>query len=573
MRLIDTSTGILKEFIGSNVPTYAILSHTWEDDEITYKDYIKGRNQLRKGYEKITQTCRLARENDIAYAWIDTCCIDKSSSAELSEAINSMYLWYERAIQCYVFLSDLGVDTELKSALPRCRWFTRGWTLQELIANRTVTFFDSKWNHRGTKLDLARHLAEITLIDEDVMKGNANLSDFCVATKMSWAAKRSTTRIEDRAYCLLGLFEVNMPLLYGEGEKAFQRLQEEIIRSTPDFSIFAWTKPACSRPDYIQRHRIYCGILATSPSDFSRRPYAGRGTLKQEDFNAYEFALSNFGLRTRAHIESHQTDWGGYSYVLPLQNLTRRHSANGLTLGVRLRKCGPDIFVREDPWALFHGPKGAPNAPRERYYLTSISKAEQRCATFTDDLFIEKSRKYALQVQRPPEVDLYDAWPGSRYDDEDQLFFAEQSICDCCMMRLWVKFQVRVGRRDVVVDFECVFYAVGWSSESADDIQCTLFEYEANSKSVNELQAQIAQWDHDRDGVIGQLIYYHIPKQKAFVFNIPDTMYSVYVSYQLTPTPLRMTSPRISSWTVKFSTETYETANMPLIDRGQWGKA
>ncbi|KAH7082093.1 heterokaryon incompatibility protein-domain-containing protein [Paraphoma chrysanthemicola] len=573
MRLIDTSTGIMKEFIGSDIPAYAILSHTWEDDEITYKDYIKGRNQLSKGYEKITQTCSLARENGVAYAWIDTCCIDKRSSAELTEAINSMYLWYERAIQCYVFLSDLELDTELETALPRCRWFTRGWTLQELIANRNVTFFDSKWNHRGTKLDLARHLSEITLIDEDMMKGNANLSDFCVATKMSWAAKRSTTRIEDRAYCLLGLFEVNMPLLYGEGEKAFQRLQEEIIRSTPDFSIFAWTKPARSRPAYAHRNRIYCGILATSPSDFNERPCAGRGPLKQEDFNAYEFALSNFGLRTRAHIESHQTDSGGHSYVLPLQYLTGRHSANDMTLGVRLRKCGPDRFVREDPWTLFHGPRGQPHAFRERYYLTSISKAEQRCLTFTDDLFIEKSRNYALQVQRPPEVDIYDAWPWSRYDDEDQVFFAEQSIRDCCMMRLWVKFQVRVGRRDVVVGSECVFYAVGWASESADDIQCTLFKNEANSKSVNEIQTLVADLDHDRGSVIHELIYHHIPKQKACVYNIPGTMYSVYVSYQLTPTPLRMRSPRISSWTVKFFTETYETANVPLIDEGQWYKS
>lgn len=122
MRLIDTNTGTLEEFVGSKIPRYAILSHTWEEGEVSYKDYMSGKFEGRKGHEKVVQTCRLARQRRIGYAWIDTCCIDKSSSAELTEAINSMYRWYQQAEECYAYLSDLAVGAKLEDALPRCKW-------------------------------------------------------------------------------------------------------------------------------------------------------------------------------------------------------------------------------------------------------------------------------------------------------------------------------------------------------------------------------------------------------------------------------------------------------------------
>ncbi|KAF2845149.1 HET-domain-containing protein [Plenodomus tracheiphilus IPT5] len=216
MRLIDTTTGELKYFIGSNIPHYAILPYLGRGRG-NIQDYLGGQHENVQGFEKIAQTCRVTRERSIQYVWVDTCCIDKTSSAELSEAINSMYRWYERAAECYAFLSELPADADMEL---------------ELIASPELEFYDGSWNMIGTKSGLSRQISATTLIDEDLLKGIVDLSEYCVATEMSWAANRQTTRIEDRAYSLLGLFDVNMPLSYGEEGKSFWRLQEETMRST-----------------------------------------------------------------------------------------------------------------------------------------------------------------------------------------------------------------------------------------------------------------------------------------------------------------------------------------------------
>ncbi|KAH7364549.1 hypothetical protein BKA65DRAFT_371585, partial [Rhexocercosporidium sp. MPI-PUGE-AT-0058] len=167
------------------------------------------------------------------WVWIDSCCIDKTSSAELSEAINSMFRWYREAQVCYAYLSDVpgGSDWETRqqsnSAFRKSQWFTRGWTLQELLAPEMVVFFDADWEDIGTKNSMQALLSSITGID--------NFKDYalaCIAKKMSWASNRETTREEDKAYCLMGLFAVNMPPLYGEGMAAFYRLQIEILKTT-----------------------------------------------------------------------------------------------------------------------------------------------------------------------------------------------------------------------------------------------------------------------------------------------------------------------------------------------------
>jgi hypothetical protein len=195
------------------------------------------------------------------YKWIDSCCIDKSSSAELSEAINSMYKWYANAQVCYAYLSDVDVDQNAESALRLSQWFSRGWTLQELLAPRVVQFYDKNWLEIGTKQSLSWLLAEITGIGSGSLSGDKVLT--CIAQKMSWAARRKTTRAEDLAYCLMGLFDVNMPLLYGEGgQKAFIRLQTEIMATTTDESIFAWSYPETAL-------RRYFPLVAEHPSWFT----------------------------------------------------------------------------------------------------------------------------------------------------------------------------------------------------------------------------------------------------------------------------------------------------------------
>ena len=201
------------------------------------------------------------------WIWIDTCCIDKRSSAELSEAINSMYLWYREAQVCYAYLSDvcINVDTgepfyqHVYKTFHESRWFRRGWTLQELLAPQSVVFYDRKWTELGTRSSLEHEVSLATGISIEFLNQPLTAS---VAQKMFWASRRETTRIEDTAYCLLGIFDVNMPLLYGEGPKAFQRLQEEILKVNADTSLFAWA-------DKTPKKVMYCSsMLAGSPAHF-----------------------------------------------------------------------------------------------------------------------------------------------------------------------------------------------------------------------------------------------------------------------------------------------------------------
>ena len=173
------------------------------------------------------------------YFWIDTCCIDKSNSSELQEAINSMFRWYHNAAKCYVYLADVSrptldadVGLSWESSFRKSRWFTRGWTLQELVAPMLVEFFSKEGEQLGSKRSLERHVNEATRIPIKALRGSP-LYDFSVPERMSWVEDRDTTRKEDKAYSLLGIFDVHMPLIYGEGrEKAFKRLRGEIGRAS-----------------------------------------------------------------------------------------------------------------------------------------------------------------------------------------------------------------------------------------------------------------------------------------------------------------------------------------------------
>ncbi|KAI1157011.1 HET-domain-containing protein [Nemania diffusa] len=238
----------------SYVGEYAILSHTWDEDEVTFQD-MKGTDEVlhRKGYAKVKHCCFVARTSGFDYVWIDTCCIDKTSTAELSEAINSMYSWYIQAEVCYAYLADMPsyrADhlADGHSRLKQSKWFTRGWTLQELIAPSKVVFLDYEWKEFGTKSSLQQSISHITGIPVRILSEDDDLETASIAQRMSWAANRKTSRPEDQAYCLMGLFGINMPLLYGEGKMAFVRLQEEIMKVSDDHSIFAWTsKDRCIR--------------------------------------------------------------------------------------------------------------------------------------------------------------------------------------------------------------------------------------------------------------------------------------------------------------------------------------
>jgi len=436
MRLINTKTRELKEFWGRDIPQrYAVLSHTWEEEEVTFQQFMQlSREEQRKlkGYKKIAQTCYLAQRSGIEWAWVDTCCIDKSSSAELTEAINSMFRWYQESYVCYAYLSDLKSnesseskkskeieqrdgdrrskeneqrdrdkkskasdevtwkeddsqneewrgeggrwwdatstakrgDTKAKGKrwkddwksdatsstaqseseplfrqrierLAKCRWFTRGWTLQELIAPPRLGFYNQDWEFEGEKKTLSAELAEITRINKRVLDNAALLSTIPVAQRMAWAASRQTTRAEDMAYCLLGIFGVQIPMLYGEGNKAFIRLQEEIIKESNDLSLFAWRTKATSQK--------YWGILALEPKDF-----ADCTDIELWDDPMYndEFVVTSKGLRVTPVAGGGLRSGRDATYVL---NLGCYRRGSDQDLGIFLKQHGCDVYTRVFP--------------------------------------------------------------------------------------------------------------------------------------------------------------------------------------------------------------------------------
>ncbi|KAM0429700.1 hypothetical protein ACHAPT_006306 [Fusarium lateritium] len=356
MRLLNAHTCRLELFNGAetDIPPYAILSHTWADDEISFQDITQlslDDLSYRDSFYKVREGCDQARRDGFDYIWIDTCCIDKASSAELSEAINSMFKWYQQSTLCYVYLSDFDSDfSYLPTAQQKnreidlppddtsffgSRWFTRGWTLQELIAPRSVDFFDQNWIRFGTRDDdLLDRVCQRTgvwpqLFSEPrcacpggdsappVRDGNCMechktdclpqiLDTFAVSVKMSWAASRVTTRKEDAAYCLLGLFNINMPMLYGEGDKAFLRLQEAIVRQSKDQSILLWR----AGPSQIPQERAP-GCLAPLCETFKdpvriigRRVFSNVDRRYEADFlgNMAPMEITDTVLRTNLWI-------------------------------------------------------------------------------------------------------------------------------------------------------------------------------------------------------------------------------------------------------------------------------
>jgi tetratricopeptide (TPR) repeat protein len=228
---------VLTDFRGKTIPPYAILSHRWSGSEILLNDVQSGAyREKNEGYQKLEFCAKQAAQDKLQYFWIDTCCIDKWNLSELSKAINSMFQWYKNATRCYVFLSDVSVSTatepvqrsDWEASFSNSAWFTRGWTLQELIAPESVEFFSREGQCVGDKASLEQLVNEITGIPLAALR-NRPLDQFSTSERKRWAEHRVTTEEEDIVYCLLGILGVSMPAVYGEGqESARKRLQDEV---------------------------------------------------------------------------------------------------------------------------------------------------------------------------------------------------------------------------------------------------------------------------------------------------------------------------------------------------------
>jgi hypothetical protein len=308
MRLLQITDGAtadgrleisLCEFLGSDIPLYAILSHRWREEEVLYADMV-GTNrsiaQRKKGYAKLEATCLIALSLGFQYVWSDTCCIDKTSSAELSEAINSMYSYYTDSQWCIAYLDDAEFESEHDDSLSKSVWFTRGWTLQELIAPKRLTFYSKSWKEMGTKEQLCTQVSAASGIADTVLWSRDMLNSVSISEKMSWAARRVTTRPEDEAYSLMGIFGVNMATLYGEGRSnAFRRLQLEIMQNSSDHTLFAWNLMIATGD-----------MLAPSVSCFADgadyEPSVYHKSLSQDLMPNYE--MTNAGLRIQLPLRS-----------------------------------------------------------------------------------------------------------------------------------------------------------------------------------------------------------------------------------------------------------------------------
>jgi len=420
---------MLKEFLGSSTPPYAILSHTWEEEEVIFSDLQSLSDaKLKKGWRKVWNTCKQAKLDGLEWVWIDTCCIDKDSSAQLSEAINSMFRFYRDSFVCYVYLSDFedGYYRSIHHAkeLRHCRWFTRGWTLQELLAPSYMVFFDASWKDVGTKQELKHLISIITGIPSRVLD-DGDLRGISTAAKMSWAAGRQSTREEDQAYSLMGLFGVNIPPLYGEGGvRAFMRLQEEIIKYSDDQSIFAWNSPCLDRRSCGSLERR--GLLAISPSEFR---HCGNVQNPEESNRQPKlpYSLTNRGLHIHLPLKPVSiVDAPG----IPPENLyiarLESHVDANAYLGIYLQRLDGREYVRWKP------------------DLTLVLENEPQDRFENSELYVKQILPSYHRFQDEAETELrsvtgcWKSWPESfRLVQSERLHLERQTIQNgttCCQI-------------------------------------------------------------------------------------------------------------------------------------------
>ena len=343
MWLINCRTLILEEITSHKEAKYAILSHTWEKgEEVQHSEFRNQAAKAKRGWQKIEKVCQLALDDGCDFAWVDTCCIDETSSAELTEAINSMFPWYHGSEICYTYLADYNASDH-NERLSESRWFTRGWTLQELVAPAQVRFYDLSWKSIGTKDSLSERLSVITGVGPEVLVTSKHryldeiLAQVPIAKRMSWAAKRKTTRIEDMAYCLLGIFGINLPLLYGEGERSFMRLQEEIVKNSNDLSIFAWSSPQDETPTELNR---YCGVFAQHPRDFQA---SDQLSMVNDTMFIPDFTMTNKGLKIHTLLQYDRSE------DLHVLEINCQRYPGPQVLAIFLKHQGGSVFARARP--------------------------------------------------------------------------------------------------------------------------------------------------------------------------------------------------------------------------------
>jgi hypothetical protein len=385
-------------------------------------------------------------KDGLEYAWIDTCCIDKTNAVELSEAINSMFQWYSNASICYTYLSDVPTGDDVRDPSSKffsSRWFRRGWTLQELLAPRELQFFSSTWSFLGTRSELSVMVQNITGIPRPFLLGWASLQEASVAQRMSWAAMRVTKRKEDVAYCLLGIFGVMMPMIYGEGDQAFRRLQEEIMKHTRDDSILAWDfEPAEPIPNN-SAVAAPGGVLAASPSDF--KDCGQIVSLEQYTESLSSFEISGGRLRTQLTLSTTPAN-----EVYALLNCGLEHNTDQV-VGIPLHNAASgspsDEYVRPLGRRSVLLPKATSNISSK---LIHIRRDRQSSTT-------AMNRRHWFFIEEPvnPDLELIEVEPQARWHKDRGMIATANELEGNIIQRTATRFRSKSGgSRDFVVILE-----------------------------------------------------------------------------------------------------------------------
>jgi hypothetical protein len=516
MRLLKTRDFVLESFFDI-VPPYAILSHCWEDEEVVFSDLTDLQAaRKKKGFSKIEKTCARAAKDGFDYCWIDTCCIDKSSSAELSEAINSMFAWYKHSSKCYAYLADVESLYDFATS----NWFTRSWTLQELLApthdltndHTGMEFFSRDWEVIGSRSGLSSKISKITGIPEEYLEG-VDLAKASISMRMSWAADRQATRAEDIAYALLGIFDVNMPLLYGEGKsKAFRRLQENIMKISEDETLFAWESTGSTSP---------ADVLASDPNEFSEAmslvPFASDDPVIPYDMThrGLRIWLQLYNLHTSSQHPSSPRHW-----IRPLnspgiikldQNIVwaalRCHVAHDYHhhVMIPLRHLAADIYLRDTSTKVALVPTNLPlvsgDGMREIYIrnsqISSISNSIQR--------------KHGFFIRTMPDgINIRAVQPQQAWDSRSKVLQGKQNSADSgswhASLRLTVtRYEINQGASGHV------FLSLGCKQDDSKAqpkpwcfLDDTIYEQQSDEGSLEQFHESITAKDDQRQ-VIGRM--------------------------------------------------------------------
>ncbi|OJZ91062.1 hypothetical protein ASPFODRAFT_78101 [Aspergillus luchuensis CBS 106.47] len=431
MRLINVDTLNLEEF-HRLAPCYAILSHTWgaDHEELSFRDITENSTKRESLPFKVAKCCEQAKRDGIQYVWVDTCCIDKTDSVKLGEAINSMFRWYKEAAVCYAYLADVTIEDNNRFPLPQfssCRWFQRGWTLQELLAPDNLRFFDSGWRYLGTKANRSGIIDREFGIPRRFLHGTP-LSEASIAQRMSWASNRVTKRDEDIAYCLLGIFHVTMPMIYGEGaDRAFTRLQEEIMKSSRDESILAWGLSSLEHHLYNSNvdRTLSAGVLAASPADFR----GCENIVPRMNGTRSPCTFQIEGGLVRVNLSLHQDENG----LFGLLNCGLVNPNTFVAIPLSKSPSGEYYLRPQDHRAMIYDSIAIKTSAQPVHILIERHRKTPPTARYNNDFYVEDPIEAGLELI---EVEPPDRWLRDR-----SIITTSSDPADHAVQKLWARFR------------------------------------------------------------------------------------------------------------------------------------